>query len=490
MTPMLGSTGTDAISTFGALDETSQALELLLAVTRDGPRTLVAQIEDQLRRAIRGGTLKAGARVPSTRDLARQLEVSRRVVVDAYAQLAAEGYLVLRQGARPRVSDSVTGDLDSPEPARPAPPPRFDFRPRAPDVSSFPRTAWLRSLREAVAAISDADLGYGDPRGVEELRSALADYLGRVRGVVADPTRVIVTSGYSQAQGIVCRVLAAQGARRIAFENPSHFEQRRIAAVAGLEIVPVAVDEAGIRVEELERVDADAVVLTPAHQHPTGAVLGGDRRAALLEWLRSRNAIAIEDDYDAEYRYDRAAIGALQGLEPDRVVYAGSASKTLAPALRLGWLVVPQRLLNAVSREKDLADCGTARIEQHAFANFISRGDLDRHLRRMRIRYRRRRDLLVEALADALPEAIVRGIAAGLHATAQLPDDYDEQAILDEARRRRIDLTTMRDFWIEPGAGPPTLLLGYAQIRESAIRSGVRELAETVRAARGGGHGS
>jgi len=468
------------------LDQTSQPVELLLSVTREAPRTLGAQIEDELRRAIRNGALKPGARVPSTRDLARQLSLSRSVVVDAYGQLAAEGYLVLRQGARPSVSEAaVTGDVASPEPTGPAPAPRFDFRPRAPDVSSFPRTAWLRSLREALATITDADLGYGDPRGVEVLRSALAEYLGRVRGVVADPARVVVTSGYSQAQGIVCRALAARGAKRIAFENPSQPDQRRIATEAGLEIVPVAVDEDGVRIEELARADVDAVVLTPAHQHPTGAVLAGDRRPDLIAWLRARNAVAIEDDYDAEYRYDRVAVGALQGLDPDRIVYAGSASKTLAPALRLGWLAVPPTLLDAVTDLKDLADCGTARIEQHAFASFVSRGELDRHLRRMRARYRRRRDQLVEALGDVLPEATVRGIAAGLHATAQLPDDYDDAAILEEARARRIDLTTMRDFWIEPDTGPPTLLLGYAQIPEPAIRSGVRELAEAVRAASG-----
>ena len=484
---MLRFTGASSRSSLGALDETSQPIELLLSVRRKGSQTLGAQIEDQLRKAIREGTLKARARVPSTRDLARQLEVSRRVVVDAYAQLAAEGYLVLRQGARPRVSETAAAaGAAAREVIRPAPPPRFDFRPRAPDVSSFPRAAWLRSLREALDSMPDAELGYGDPAGVEALRSALADYLGRVRGVVADPTNVVVTSGYSQGQGIVCRVLAGRGARRIAFENPSNPEQRRVATTSGLEVVPVPVDEDGIRVEELWRADVDAVVLTPAHQHPTGAVLSGERRSALLEWLRARDTIAIEDDYDAEYRYDRAAVGALQGLESDRIVYAGSASKTLAPALRLGWLVLPPTLTEAVSREKDTDDCGTARIEQHAFADFISRGELDRHLRRMRTRYRRRRDLLVEALGDALPEAKVRGIAAGLHVTAELPEDYDEQAIIDEAHRRRIDATTMREFWIEPHTGPPTLLLGYGQIAEPAISTSVREVAEAVRAARAG----
>jgi GntR family transcriptional regulator/MocR family aminotransferase len=212
-------------------------------------------------------------------------------------------------------------------------------------------------------------------------------------------------------------------------------------------------------------------------------VLSGERRTALLAWLRASGAIAIEDDYDAEYRYDRAAVGALQGLEPDQIVYAGSVSKTLAPGLRLGWLVVPPRLIDTVTDEKDLADCGTARIEQQAFASFVSRGELDRHLRRMRARYRRRRDLLVATLADALPEATVRGIAAGLHVTVELADHHDEHAILHEARNRRIDVTTMGEFWAEPGSGPPTLLLGYGQIPEHAITTAVGELAEAVRAA-------
>jgi GntR family transcriptional regulator/MocR family aminotransferase len=467
------------------MNETSQPLEVLLAVARDGRGTLGSQIEAQLRGAIREGRLGAGAPVPSTRDLAAQLGVARRVVVGAYAQLAAEGYLTLRQGARPSVAEgaqppapsAVRSDLA-------AAPPRFDLRPRAPDVSGFPRQQWLRCLRDVLQAMTNADLGYGDPRGTDALRSALSEYLGRVRGVAAAPDRVVVTNGYSQAQGLVCRALVARGARRVGFENPSHPEQRRIAERAGLTIVPIAVDDAGIRVDELERADVDVAVLTPAHQHPTGAVLAGERRRALLAWLARRDAVVIEDDYDAEYRYDRAAVGALQGLDPGRIVYAGSASKTLAPALRLGWLVVPPWLLAAVADEKDLADCGTAGIEQHAFAGFLSRGELDRHLRRMRTRYRRRRDILVDELARALPEAGVRGIAAGLHATVELPDGYDERAILRRARRRGIDLTTMREFWIPPSAGPPTLLLGYAQLPIPAIPDAVRALADAVRSAR------
>jgi GntR family transcriptional regulator/MocR family aminotransferase len=469
------------------VDETSQPIELLLSVSRDRSRTLGAQIEDQLRQAIRDGALRPDARVPSTRDLARQLGVSRRVVVDAYAQLSAEGYLSLRQGARPRVSQAAAvAGASLPAADRPAPRARFDFRPSVPDVSTFPRAAWLRSLREAVVSITDAELGYGDPRGVAELRSALADYLGRVRGVVADPERIVVTNGYTQGLGLVCHALAGAGAKRIALEDSSNPEDAMVALRAGLAIVRVGVDESGTRVEELERVQADMVVLTPAHQHPTGVVLSGDRRTALLAWLRERGAIAIEDDYDAEYRYDRAAVGALQGLDPDRVVYAGSASKTLAPALRLGWLVVPPALLEAVVEQKFLADRGTARIEQLAFADFLGRGELDRHLRRMRARYRARRDALVQALAVVLPEAAVSGVAAGLHVTVRLPDGDDEQAIREQARLRRIEVETMSDFRPIAGGRSPALVLGYAQMPEPTIRAGVRALAEAVRAARSG----
>jgi GntR family transcriptional regulator/MocR family aminotransferase len=458
------------------VDGTSHQVELLLSVDRDGPHTLGAQIEEQLRGAIRTGALRPGAQVPSTRDLARQLGISRRVAVEAYSQLAAEGYLQMRQGARPRVSEIAAAGAHQQRPMPSTAPARFDFRPSIPDVSAFPRTAWLRSLREALATLTDAELGYGDPVGDPPLRAALADYLGRVRGVVADPGRVVVTNGYGQAQGLVCQALAKSGAKRIALEDPCNPEQHEIALRSGLTPVKVAVDEHGIKVDELRNVDA--VIVTPAHQHPTGVVLAAERRTALLQWLRDHDALAIEDDYDAEYRYDRAAVGALQGLEPERVVYAGSASKTLAPALRLGWLVVPTGLVEPIRREKYLADQGTARIDQRAFADFIARGELDRHLRRMRTRYRARRDALVAALAHELPEATIKGIAAGLHVTVELPPGHDEQAIQTRARARRIVFSTLSDY---AGSGPPTLMLGYGQLPEPAIRAGVRELAEIVK---------
>ena len=473
------------------MSETSQPVEILLSVARGAGRTLGAQIEDQLRRAIRDGALRDGTEVPSTRDLARQLGVSRRVVVDAYAQLASEGYLNLRQGARPRVSENAAGVRAAANEAVPAAVRlRFDFRPSRPDLSAFPRASWLRSLRTALATMTDAELGYGDPRGATVLRSALADYLGRVRGVVAEPERVVVTSGYAQGLALVCRALAADGAKRMGMEDPSNLDDQAIVTGAGLEAVPIGVDVEGIRVDELARLAPDAVIVTPAHQQPTGVVLSRERRLALVAWLRERAVVAIEDDYDAEYRYDRAAVGALQGLAPEQIVYAGTTSKTLAPALRLGWLVVPGSLLGAVTRDKLVADRGASRIEEYAFADFLARGELDRHLRRMRARYRKQRDALVHALAEELPEAVITGIAAGLHASVQLPEGSDAEAIREEAGRRRIMLNSMSDYRAETGSDSTTLMVGYGSVPEAAIVPGVRELAEAVRAVRSRAGGS
>jgi GntR family transcriptional regulator/MocR family aminotransferase len=464
------------------LSETSQPVEILLAVRRGGGRTLSAQIEDQLRAAIRAGALRDGTHVPSTRDLARQVGVSRRVVVDAYAQLAAEGYLNLRQGARPRVSgNAAVAEVGPGKVAPAAPRVRFEFRPSRPDLSAFPRASWLRSLRSALASMTDAELGYSDPRGATVLRSALADYLGRVRGVVAEPDRVVVTYGYAQGLALVCQALAARGARRIGMEDPSNLDDRAIVTGAGLEPVPIGVDGEGLRVDELARAAPDAVIVTPAHQQPTGVVLSRERRLALVDWLRAHGGVAIEDDYDAEYRYDRAAVGALQGLAPEHVIYAGTTSKTLAPALRLGWLVVPATLLQGITQDKLVGDRGAARIEEYAFADFVARGELDRHLRRMRARYRKQRDAMVQALARELPEAVVTGIAAGLHVTVQLPEGSDAQAIRDEAGRHRITFNSMADYRAAGGAGSTTLMLGYGSVPEPAIDPGVREIAEAVR---------
>src|SRR3954452_23628081 len=315
---------------------------------------------------------------------------------------------------------------------------RHDFALGVPDLAAFPRAAWLRAMRRVLSDLPDAGLGHPDPRGTPTLRVALAAYLGRQRGVVTSADRIVVTNGLWQALGLVCTVLAARGAKRLAMEDPSFVYHRHIAKRAGLEIVPVEVDAAGMRVDLLAQTDADAALVTPAHQSPTGVVMGPERRTALLGWAHEAGAIVIEDDYDAEHRYDREPVGALQGHAPERVVYGGTASKTLAPALRLGWVASPPELAHAVAFEKGMADAGSPILEQLVLADLIERGDLDRHLRRTRAANGARRAALQDAVEEHLPGCRLHGIAAGLHAQLDLPPGSDERAVVDAAARRRV----------------------------------------------------
>jgi GntR family transcriptional regulator/MocR family aminotransferase len=406
--------------------------------------------------------------------------VSRGVVVEAYAQLAAEGYLVARQGAPTRVSEAASPGPGAVPAAEGERPPRYDFRTGRPDISLFPRNAWLASLRRALRDAPDARFDYGDPRGAPELRGALARYLGRVRGVACDPERVVVTSGMAQGMALFARALRAGGVRRMAMEDPSSAPGRAQLASNGLEIVPIPVDEDGLQATHLEDVEPDAVMITPAHQFPLGVVLAPERRAALLDWAAHAGAVILEDDYDAEYRYDRQPVGAVQGLAPDLVAYAGSTSKTLAPGLRLGWLVVPGHLIDAVTAAKESDDLGTPVVEQLALADFLERGQLDRHLRRTRSIYRARRDALVAALERLLPDCPPAGVAAGLHLVVHLPAGTDEQAVLDAARSRGLGLAGISEHRVEPG--PPGLLLGYGRLPEPAVEPAVRLLADSLRA--------
>lgn len=460
---------------------TSIQPELLLPLERGNGRALRSQVEDRLRTAIRAGTLGPGSQLPSTRLLARDLGLSRGLVVEAYAQLLAEGYLEARPGGATRVAATVRPEPDRADEHGDGPPPRYDFRPGVPDLSLFPRSAWLAAVRRALADANDALLGYGDPRGLVETRAALAAYLGRVRGADAEPSRLIVCTGFAQGLRLLCGVLRRSGTTRLAVEEPTHPGQRLLVERAGLEAVPVPVDADGLRVDLLARhADVGAVLVTPAHQFPSGVVLAPSRRAALLAWARERGAVVIEDDYDAEYRYDRAPIGALQGLAPAQVVYVGSTSKMLAPALRLGWMVVPPHLVRLVAEEKRDADLGSPGLEQLSLARFVEAGQLDRHLRRARLAYRARRDALVRALAEHLPTARVRGIAAGLHAVVELPRGADEAAVVEAAARRDIRVYPMGSYRLDGSSAAPALVLGYAALSEPAIRSGIGVLAQAV----------
>jgi GntR family transcriptional regulator/MocR family aminotransferase len=457
--------------------------DVLVELRRGSRVALHRQIESSLRDAIHAGRLPRGAPLPPTRRLADDLGVSRGVVVEAYQQLAAEGYLTSRAGSFTRVAVG-------PEPAaRPAPPApgrahEIDFCPCRADVSNFPRAAWLRSIRRVLREAPDAQFGSVSARGVPVLRQALAEYLNRVRGTSASAEDIVVCNGYAQGIALVIDVLVRSGARRLAVEDPCADDDAvPVARAAGLEVVGVPVGDDGVRADALDRLEADALVLTPSHQWPTGAVLSAAARAAVLRWAHDRDALIVEDDYDAEYRYDRAPIGAIQGLAPDRVIYAGTASKTLAPGLRLGWLVVPPDLLEPITEAKQLADRGSPTLDQLTFADFLARGEFDRHVRRMRPIYRRRRDTLLGALREHAPELEPAGTAAGLHLVAYLPEDLHEAAVVQAAADRGVAVDGLAPHRIS-GEGRPGLIFGYAALGEHALTEGVRLVAEAIRESR------
>jgi GntR family transcriptional regulator/MocR family aminotransferase len=465
---------------------TSSGGELLVELRRDNPTPLHRQLEQELRAAIRSSRLEADSALPSSRALADQLGLSRGVVVEAYEQLVAEGYLASRPGGATRVAANVaTGqapatDVSASEPGfRPAEEPRINFGPGRPDVTQFPRQVWMKSLRRVLNEAPSERLSYLDLRGAPELRHALAGYLNRVRGTCADPDEIVISNGFAQALRLVAQVVKAGGGRRIAGEDPGFSDVAKAARDHGLQLVPIPVDEAGLDVAALARADVDAVVVTPAHQFPTGAVMSPERRAALVAWAKDRGALILEDDYDAEYRYDREPIGALHGLSPEHVVYSGSASKTLAPGLRLGWMLVPRRLVASVALTKEDVDRGSPSLEQLAFADFLSRGEFDQHLRRMRPIYRRRRDILLEALGRYLPDVRPVGASAGLHVLAWLPPGVDEAAIVRRAAVAGVLLYGLSSYG-STRDGPGALDFGYGSVTEGEIVEGVRAVADAI----------
>ena len=449
-----------------------------MPLDRASREPLHRQLSRGLREAVRDGRLDAGAPLPSSRALAAQLGLSRGIVVEAFEQLVAEGYLVARPGGATRVAEGAGSTAPPPRDLEPTTY-RFDFRPGRPDVTEFPRAAWVRSLRRALAEAPADRLSYLGGRGVPELRVALASYLNRVRGTAADPADVVISSGFAQGLGLVASVLAARGGRRFALEDPFDPEYRAIVHAGGLEPVAIPVDSDGILVDRLGAAGVDAVLVTAAHQYPTGAVLSPARRAALLAWARATGGLVVEDDYDAEFRYDREPIGALQGLAPSSVVYAGSASKTLAPGLRLGWLVAPPEIAAALTLAKEAVDQGSPALDQLTYADLLEHGEVDAHLRRMRPIYRRRRDALLASLARHLPDLEPVGASAGLHVLAYLPDGLDEARIVRTAAEAGIAVSGLTPRRIAPGRAG--LVFGYGLITEPAIEAAVERLAPVIR---------
>jgi GntR family transcriptional regulator/MocR family aminotransferase len=438
-----------------------------------------AGLERALRDAIRAGRLPPATRLPSTRALAAELGLARNTVSAAYDQLVAEGYLAARHGS----GTVVAGLPRAPRPAflKTEPEtaaPRYDLRPGSPDVSTFPTTAWVRSLRRALATAPASRYDYGAPAGTRELRTVLSEYLGRARGVLASPDRIVVTSGYVQALGLLAGVVGGP----IATEDPGLAFHRELIRRHGHGVLPVPVDGHGVRADLLSTKER-AVLVTPAHQYPTGATLAPDRRHALTEWAAATDGLIIEDDYDGEFRYDRQPVGALQGMAPDHVVYIGTASKTLGPALRLAWMVLPAHLVEPVTDAKRYADAHTESLGQLALADLIATHGYDRHVRACRLRYRQRRDLLVARLGRRHP---LGGIAAGLHAMITLPaGGPTEGEVLATAADRGLAVGELGSHWHTAGTGagerPQGIIVGYGTPPERGYLAALDTLARVLR---------
>jgi GntR family transcriptional regulator / MocR family aminotransferase len=432
-----------------------------------------AGLESALRDAVRAGRLRPGTRLPSSRALATDLGIARNTVAEVYSQLVAEGWLTARTGSGTAVAErrAAVPSQAAPSAAEVAAP-RYDLRAGMPDLSAFPRRAWLATARGALDAAPDRLLGYPDPRGLAPLRAAVAGYLGRTRGVTADPGHIVICAGFAHGLAVVCRALRSAGADRLGVEAYGHQAHRDVAASAGLRPRAVPVDRDGAVLSAAD--DADAVLLTPAHQYPLGVTLHPQRRREAV----ARGGVVIEDDYDGEFRYDRQPVGALQALAPDRVVYAGTASKALAPCVRLGWLAVPPRLLDAVTAELAAAAAWPSALDQLTLAEFIESGGYDTQVRRTRLACRRRRDRLVAALRRH--GARVTGIAAGLHAVCEVPSTAVERELIARAADHGLALEGLEHYRLEDAAGPADgragLVIGYARPPEHAYTTALARL--------------
>jgi GntR family transcriptional regulator/MocR family aminotransferase len=461
-------------ATSAAAQRSKIGIDLHLDLT--GPGGLRAGLMDALREAVRTGRLVPGTRLPSSRSLAADLGIARNTVADSYAELIAEGWLVAQHGSGTRVATRAEPRTAAPTAPRTRPTPRrptYGLLPGSPNLAEFPRTQWLTAARRALTAAPHDAFGYGDALGRVELRTVLADYLARARGVYAEPERVVICAGFHHGLMLMAQALTARRVRAVAVESYGFDVYRDLLTSAGLRTPPLYVDENGARTDDLAGMrGVGAVLMTPAHQYPTGVELGPDRRAAAVDWARASGGLILEDDYDGEFRYDRHPVGALQVLDPQRVVYFGSVSKSLAPGLRLAWMVLPEELVPEIVAAKGHVEWSSA-LEQLTLAEFIASGAYDRHVRSMRLRYRRRRDQLIAALAQRAPGIRVTGMAAGLQAVLELPRGT-ERSVVQAAARQGLAVSGMAEFRYETaGSGwqlpqRDALVVGYAAPSDSA----------------------
>ncbi|MFE4493222.1 PLP-dependent aminotransferase family protein [Streptomyces niveus] len=465
---------------------TDPAWGTLLELGEQAAGPLHLRLVRALRAAVVGGRIAPGSALPPSRALAADLGCSRWVVTEAYGQLVAEGYFEARSGSATRVrAQTAPRTTAHGRPVQQASwRPEFDMLPGMPDLREFPRKRWADAVREAAGALTPTEFGYPDPAGHHALRERIAAHLVRGRGAALDAGQLVVSGGTLDGVLRLCRALRAAGHTHVAMEDPGWSRLRTAVTAAGLTVVATPVDDDGLRVDVLRRAPhVRAVIVAPAHQFPTGVVLSPPRRAELVAWARETDGLVMEDDYDAEFRYDRRPVGSLQGMAPERVALLGSLSKTLSPALRIGWVVVPHGLLERVYAA-DAVGSPPPVIDQVAFSRFLESGSYDRHLRASRLRYRRRRDGLLAEIAQLLPRHRVSGAAAGFHLLLHLTGCAAGD-VVRAAARRDVRLADVAEYEAGEGAWSGALVIGYGNLADSALPGAVRRLADAIREAGG-----
>jgi GntR family transcriptional regulator / MocR family aminotransferase len=460
---------------------------LWITVDRAHRTPIMRQVYDQIRLSIVRGDLRAGEQLPSTRQPARDLRVSRIVIIEVYDQLFAEGYLESRQGSGTYVAQGAYLEEVVPRerfphvhvPVETGKRNRniIDFRAGLPALDLFPRKLWGQLVSRVCAEASPAVFGYDLLEGYLELRIALARYLARMRRVRCDPGQLVITSGAAQAFSLVARLLLVPGAE-VLIEDPVTSDVQRIFSAAGATLFPIPVDEDGMQTDLLPREQRPALVfVTPSHQFPLGGLLPIQRRIHVIQFTRAAGCYLVEDDYDSEFRYCGTPVSSLQELEPARVIYVGTLSKVLSPALRLGYLVLPPPLVERCRQLKRLTDLHSPVLEQLALTHFIEEGILDRHILKMKKIYRKRQEVLIAALETHFPGQVqIYGDAAGLHLVAGFNGRALTEQTFADWEEAGVRLYPVEQHAIRKGKHQSEVILGYGTLTPEEIEEGVRRI--------------
>jgi len=458
-------------------------------VDRAAEKSLTEQVYERIRELILTKELKAGERLPSSRELASTIGVSRNVVTEAYHRLISEGYLEVR----PRSGTYVTTGSALPATANrnhtpPAPNPHvqeerqklIDFRAGNPAMDQFPRFIWGRLAKEICYNVPDPFFGYIGPEGAPELRNVLARYLLQARGVRCQPDQIVITSGATQALYLITELLSS-AASYIVVEDPVTDEMRTIFTTAGATVRPVPVDDKGILTDRLPTDgNPSFVFVIPSHQFPLGGTLPIQRRIQLIEYARRMSCYIVEDDYDSEFTYEGVPVHSIQGLAPDQVIYVGTFSKILSPALRIGYVVLPQPLVESFRSRKWFMDRHTSSLEQFVLARFIEEGYLNRHVRRMKNIYRQRRETLTDCLKDHFAGAVILGQASGMHLVVELRDTEFTDELVEWIRSQGVAVYPAESYALQKGFHTRQIVMGYGGLTTQTIREGVATLKRAI----------